>query len=492
MKKLFLFLTIFLPAAVILALLPSVVMADSNQIVYGTITGVDTATNQITIAPDYGPVKSLTLNGADLLYGSQPIDLSELQPGERLGSYGQVSGAGMGCISVVIEPATPTYQNITGVVTGISGAGITVQTPGGPITCTGGDAAAGIALLQQQGVTMVVQTPPDVNAGNYITTALSGGATIKPEITSFQPLTQTITNIGQNLQQAPAGSSTNAGDVAVQIANTLGVITDNLPEGTKTTLQTQMSDTIGSSMPSTAWTGMNAGSGASISPGGVGFIPSQAFGQMPAQTFSTISPGTVGSMSPEDFVQMNQQDFSQLSSSARDQIPAGVTIPTAPTVSGAPPVPTGPINPPTTSGVPNNPPGGVTTPPSGVTTPTPPSGGMPTTPPSGVTTPTPPSGGMPTTPPSGITTPTPPSGGMPTTPPSGVTTPTPPSGGMPTTPPSGVTTPTPPSGDTTPTPPSGGSTPTPPSGGGAPTPPSGGGAPTPPSGGGAPTPPAGH
>ena len=441
MKKLFLFLTIFLPAAVILALLPSVVMADSNQIVYGTITGVDTATNQITIAPDYGPVKSLTLNGADLLYGSQPIDLSELQPGERLGSYGQVSGAGMGCISVVIEPATPTYENLTGVVTGISGAGITVQTPGGPITCTGGDAAAGIALLQQQGVSMVVQTPPDVNAGNYITTALSGGTTIKPEITSFQPLTQTIANIGQNLQQAPAGSSVNAGDVAVQIANTLGAITDNLPAGTKTTLQTQMSDAIGSSMPSTAWTGMNAQSGASISPGGVGFIPSQAFGQMPAQTFSTISPGTVGSMSPEDFVQMNQQDFSQLSSAAQNNIPAGVTIPTAPTaptVSGAPPVPTGPTNPPTTSGVPNNPPGGVTTPPSGVTTPTPPSGGMPTTPPSGVTTPTPPSG------------------------------------------------------DTTSTPPSGGSTPTPPSGGGAPTPPSGGGAPTPPSGGGAPTPPAGH
>jgi len=482
MKKLFLFLTIFLPAVVILALLPSVVMADSNQIVYGTITSVDTATNQITIAPDYGPVKSLTLNGADLLYGSQPIDLSEIQPGERLGSYGQVSGAGMGCISVVIEPATPTYENLTGVVTGVSGAGITIQTPGGPITCTGGDAAAGIALLQQQGVTMVVQTPPDVNAGNYITTALSGGTTIKPEITSFQPLIQTITNIGQNLQQAPSGSSVNAGDVAVQIANTLGVITDNLPEGTKTTLQTDLSNVIGSSMPSTAWTGMNAGSGASISSSGVGFIPSQAFGQMPAQAFSSISPNTVKQMTPGDFGQMNAQDFSQMSSSAQQQIPAGVTVPTGltpppppaptpvgipttapsgPTVSGAPPIPSGPNNPPTTSGVPSNPPGGVSTPPSGVTTPTPPSGVTTPTPPSVVTTPTPPSVVTTPTPPSVVTTPTPPSG---------VTTPTPPSGG--------TTPPTPPSSDTTPTPPSGGGAPTPPSGGGAPTPPPGGGAPS--------------
>jgi hypothetical protein len=207
-------------------------------------------------------------------------------------------------------------------------------------------------------VTTVIQIPEGENLGELSTTSADGSTNVLPEITDYQPLTQTITNIGQNLQQAPSGSSINSGDVAVQIANTLGVITDNLPAGTKTTLQTQMSNVIGSSMPSTAWTGMNAESGASISSDGVGFIPSQVFGQMPAQTFSTISPGTVGVMTPEDFVQMNAQDFSQLSSSAQQQIPAGVTAPTGltsppppstitivPPVSGAPTIVVGPTNP---------------------------------------------------------------------------------------------------------------------------------------------------
>lgn len=283
MRKLFLFLTIFLTGIVILSLLPSFVMADTNQIVYGTVVSVDTATNQITIAPDYGPVKSLTLNGADLLYGSQPIDLSGIQPGQRLGSYGQVSGAGMGCISVVIEPADPTYENVTGVVTSMSDSGVTMQTSLGPLTFTPPTGAGnrGSPMTIDEPLTTVVQIPEGENLGELSTTSANGSNNVGPDITDYQPLTQTITNIGQNLQQAPSGSSINAGDVAVQIANTLGVITDNLPGGTKTTLQTEMSNVIGSSMPSTAWTGMNAESGASISSDGVGFIPSQAFVKCP-------------------------------------------------------------------------------------------------------------------------------------------------------------------------------------------------------------------
>jgi Cu/Ag efflux protein CusF len=458
MKKHFRFLAVILSVISISTILPAAVMAaaSGNEIVYGTVQKVDAAKNQVTIKTDSGDIITLDVNGTNMQYGSQKIDISGIKPGQTLGTYGQKSGTTMDSLKLTVMPEEPTYKHLTGVVTENDGGGVGMQTSKGKMTCTdtsGKGKGMGIGKV----VTTIIQIPPGVNPDEYVNAALSGSANAKPEITNFQPFSETINNIGQNLKQAPSDSSGASKDFAVSVVNELGAITNNVSGDTKTQLQTEMSKVIGDAMPSTAWTEMNADSGKSLASNGMGFIPSQAFGQMPATTFSQLSPDAVKEMKPEafgqmkpeafgqmpattfsqlspdavkemkpeafgqmkpeafgqmkpeafsqmspdavkqmqpaDFKQMSTESFNQMSTSAQMQIPAGVTIPTG---GGTPPAGGGGTPPAGGGGTP--PAGGGGTPPAGGGG-TPPAGGGGTPPAGGGGTPpaggggTPPAGG---------------------------------------------------------------------------------------------------
>jgi Cu/Ag efflux protein CusF len=283
MRKFLLSLAVILSVILILALLPAAAMAATNEITYGTVQKVDAAKNQVTIKTDAGDIITLDLNGTDMQFASHKIDISAIIPGQTLGTYGQKTGTTVDCLRLTIIPEAPTYKHLIGVVTDKSGDGVGLQTSNGKMTCND-TIGNGEGLAIGEVVTTIIQIPLGVNPDEYVKSVLSGSANTIPEITNFQPFSDTVNNIGQNLKQAPSNSSVSSNNVAVQIVNELGAITNNVSADIKNQLQTDMSQVIGNAMPSSAWTGMDASSGKSLASDGMGFIPSQAFSQMPAET----------------------------------------------------------------------------------------------------------------------------------------------------------------------------------------------------------------
>jgi len=155
---------------------------------------------------------------------------------------------------LTVIPENPTYKHVTGVVTDKGNGGIDLQTEKGKLSCNI-DPSKASGMNVGDAVTTILQLPPNVKSDEYIQSVISGTSDSQPTVNNFEQFSKTVTNIGENLKQAPSSSGIKPTDVAITVVNELGAICKDIPADTKANLEVNLSKTIGESMPVSAWTG---------------------------------------------------------------------------------------------------------------------------------------------------------------------------------------------------------------------------------------------
>lgn len=313
MKKISVIITTLLAFAIVM---PATAYAVDDEIMYGTIVAIDAENGQITMQDSEGNEYTVDIGGSDMELGGQGIGISELEVGQSVGTYGQVTGDSAVSLTLTVIPESPTYRHMTGVVAEVDQDGISLQNEDGQFAMS----VNGANMQVGDAVTTIIEVPVGVDPDEYIQDVQQGVGVARAQITSFESFSETVAGIGANLSNMGGDSGIAPDEVAVQIVNQLGTMTQNASEETRLRLQETMNQALGESMPPEAWSGMSQAAAQGIQSNGAGFIPPDAFGQMNADAFSQISPDAVAQMQPQAFGELSQEAMAQMSSEAAGSI----------------------------------------------------------------------------------------------------------------------------------------------------------------------------